>query len=389
MGADSASDDATTRGGEADARVVPRRHGSREERREVTLAALGSGREAFCAYCGHRLPPVPPTGGRPTPYCPAEADRYGRWGAKIITCAMLDEHREIWVTVYGPAQPMTTLDTHTLDQRADDLTGVVRPLLSELAALRTRAGEELRAALHTAAEAEKASEQAVKDARAANDEKLLALEDSRQARQAATEAAAAASVDQIRAARAATERDTAIAERDLAVTDRDTARSDQQAALNSLTEAHRSITDLQNTLAAERAGVLDTLQRTRREADTARDRLRLELETTHRQRVAELTDRLDAQRVDTDRRVAELSHQLTTATNTYATTLAPLHQRITTLERQLSDQQAHAQTADERLTRLHTTLEGLLADDTEEHLLRERLLAVLGDMSLGEHRDSG
>lgn len=381
MSAVSTSDDAMSGGPdeEVSARVAPRRHGSREERREATLAALGSGREAFCAYCGHRLPPVPPTGGRPTPYCPAEADRYGRWGAKVITCAMLDEHREIWVRVYGPAQPMTTLDTHTLERRADDLTAAVRPLLTELAALRTRAGEELRAALHTAAEAEKARDQAVHDARAANDEKLLALQDARQARQAATEAAAAAKADQVRAARAVTERDTAIAERDLAVTDRDTARADQQAALNSLTEAHRDVTDLQNTLAAERAGVLDTLQRTRREADTARDRLRVELETTHRQRVAELTNRLDAQRVDTDRRVAELSQQLTTATNAYAGALAPLHQHIATLERRLSDQQAHTRAADERLTRVHTTLEALLADDTEESPLRERLHAVLGE----------
>ncbi|WP_345031841.1 hypothetical protein [Kutzneria kofuensis] len=76
---------------------------------------MTAGMGAQCAYCGRPLPELSPRGGRPTPYCPADPERYGNWGAKVITCAMLTSSARSGCTLYGPDQPMTPLDLGALD----------------------------------------------------------------------------------------------------------------------------------------------------------------------------------------------------------------------------------------------------------------------------------
>ncbi|MER6990288.1 hypothetical protein ABT337_11040 [Saccharopolyspora hirsuta] len=359
----------------------PARRGSREERRAETLRALGSGEEAHCAYCGDRLPPLPPRGGRPTPYCPADPERYGQWGAKTITCAMLDEHREIWVQTYGPDQPMTQLDVHALDERLNALQAVLNPVQQEISALQSHATEELSAALAARETAEAERREAVEAARAAEaarDEALAQAADSREEAEAARIAKDAAIQ---RADEAAAARDQAIAEQASARQEAEAARTDRQQALDQVAAAHQRIDDLQATLASERASALEQLDLLRREEQQTRQDLRTALTEEWRQRLddqaEDFAQRLQDAQTRADQRIADLSEQLTRATENYATALAPLHEKISALRNELAAQTSFASRAHQQLDQLRDRLAEAVENTSDAEALREHIRTVL------------
>ncbi len=364
-----------------DARLAPpARRGSREERREATLRALAAGEEARCAYCGQPLPPLPPKGGRPTPYCPADPERYGQWGAKTITCAMLDEHREIWVRVYGTDQPMTQLDVHTLDQRLAALLAVLDPVRAEVAALQTHTTGELASALTARENAEAERHQAVEAAQAAQARSDQAVADAETARAEAAGAREAQAAAEKQAHDATAERDQAVAERGAAHQDAETARTDRQHALDQLAEAHQRVAELQATLASERASALERVDQLRREDEQARHDLRTSLTEQWQQRLAaqaeEFTQRLREAQTAADQRVAELTDQLTHSTQNYADSLAPLHAELATLRGQLAEQTTTATAAQRQLDQLRDNLTHAVAESADDGSLRQRLRAL-------------
>lgn len=355
--ADEMTDDALVSGAEAPDRIPPVRRGTRDERRDATLRALGSGQDAWCAYCGRRLPPLPPKGGRPTPYCPADPDRYGQWGARTISCAMLDEHREIWVSVYGPDQPMTQVDVQTLDSRVGVLLAALDPVRTEVGALQSRISDATAAALTAKDAAERARDDALEQVRVAQARCDEAVAEAQRARDQADQDRAERRAAQTVAAESVQSRDTALAARHTAEQDRDTAEADRQRALDQVTAAHDRITELQTTLAGERASALDRLDRLRRDEDEAHQRLRAALvedyEHRLRSRADEFEEQTRAQRAAADQRLAELTSQLTQATHTYARTLGPLHEQIATLRGELADQTATATALRRQVEELH------------------------------------
>ncbi|MBB5158281.1 hypothetical protein [Saccharopolyspora phatthalungensis] len=359
----------------------PPRRGSREERREDTLRALAAGEDARCAYCGEALPPLPPRGGRPTPYCPADPQRYGQWGAKTITCAMLDEHREIWVRTYGPDQPMTHLDVHTLDQRLTALSAVLDPVRHEVAALQSHTTGELATALEARDTAETARRQAVEAARAAEAAREEAIADAESARAEADTARAEKATAAEQASQAAAERDQANAERDQAQQEAEAARTDRQHALDRVSAAHERITELQSELASERAAALERLDQLRREEDQTRQTLRTTLTQECEQRLRDQSEEIAQQLRDThttaDQRIAELTGQLTASTRSYAASLAPLHDELSALRGDLAAQTTAATAAHRQLGGLRDALAETLAATTGNDEIRERLLAIL------------
>ncbi|WP_051790943.1 hypothetical protein [Amycolatopsis jejuensis] len=332
----------------------PIRRVSREERREATVRALAAGDEAGCAYCGQPLPPIRRQGGRPTPYCPADPERYGRWGAKVITCAMLDEQREIWVTVYGPDQPMTLLDTQALDDQLGSALSALDPLHAELTALRTHVTDQTAAALSARAAAEEARDEALGQARAAKVECAQALEAADEAREA--EKAARQQSDADRA-----ERDTALENavaarkaQEAALAVRDEAENNRQRALEQASAAHDRVTALQREISALRATAVDDLEQARRTAQQAQQELRAsliaeheirvrELEQRQHQQVAEADERVRAVQQAADKRVAESAAQLSRATRAYAEALSPLHSELGELRTRVTEQDAELQ----------------------------------------------
>lgn len=371
------ADVAVETGGDDEQRPeAPTRRGTRAQRRERTLRALAEGLDAHCAFCGEPLAPVPSKGGRPTPYCPADSDRYGSWGAKTITCAMLDEQREIWMQVYGPDQPMTKVDLGGLRDRLADLKGALAPVHEEIAGLEQLATAELARALDARHDAEAARDDAQDAARAAvadRDAALSAAEEARARAEAATTERAEA-VD--RATHADQERDQAFADRDAARDEAARAAADRQAALEQATAAQQHITELHNTLAGERATALDRVDVLRREHEQAQQELRRELDEHHQQRLRaqadEFSRRIQADRSAADARIGELTDRLTEATRSYADTLAPLHEQIHVLTRDLAHQRTTATTAHERFARLHDELAEVLAPDAEDAANRAR-----------------
>ncbi|MGW0889549.1 hypothetical protein [Saccharopolyspora sp. NPDC002578] len=362
--------------GEEDRPEAPVRRGTRAQRRERTLRAMAEGLDAHCAYCGEPLPPVPSKGGRPTPYCPADSDRYGNWGAKTITCAMLDEQREIWMQVYGPDQPMTKVDLGGLRDRLADLKGALAPVHDEIAGLEQLATAELARALDARQEAETARTDAQDTARAAVAERDEALSAAQQA-DARAEAATAERDEAVeRATHAGQERDQALADRDAARDETTRAGADRQAALEQATTAQQHITELHNALAGERATALDRVDVLRREHEQAQQELRRELDEHHQQRLRaqadEFTQRMQADRSAAEGRVGELTDRLTEATRSYADALAPLHEQIRVLTHDLADQRATAAAAHERFGRLHGELADVLVSDAEDVADRAR-----------------
>lgn len=347
----------------------------------MTLRALAAGEEASCAYCGEVLPPIPSRGGRPTPYCPADAERYGQWGVKTITCAMLDEHREIWVQVYGPDQPMTHLDVHTLDERLAALHAVLDPVREEIASLQAHATTELGAALQARDAAEADRREAVEQARVATAKRDEAVVGAVSARDAAETARTAQAEATTQAAQAIQDRDKAITARNTAQQDAESARIDRQRALEQLNTAQQRVTELQNTLANERAIALEQLDQVRREEEQAREDQRTSLNEECEQRLRaqaeEFTQRLQAGQTAADRRITELADQLGEATRSYASSLAPLHDQIATLKAELTEQSAKAADARRQVDHLRENLAHGLDHLTDADAIRELLQAAL------------
>ncbi|MBK0869750.1 hypothetical protein INP57_23320 [Saccharopolyspora sp. HNM0986] len=354
---------------------APARRASREQRRETTLQKLTAGEQAHCAYCGEPLPPLPSRGGRPTPYCPADADRYGQWGAKTISCAMLDEHREIWVQVYGEQQPMTPFDLTALQQHLDRLNAAVDPVRTEVAALHSHASDQLEAALAARETAERERDEALEAARTATAERDQATDDAEQAREQA-QAARAGQQDAERTAARATE--DAESARDEAAK----ATDDRAHALEQLNTANQRLTETQQTLADERAAALEQL-------DQARHSLRATLREEHEQQISaqreDFEARLKAAQDHADQRIAALTQQLTDATRGYADNLAPLHDKIDQLRGQLAEQTTAAAAERARFEQLHETLARSLdrvpADGQPDHDLRRDLRTALNGAS--------
>jgi DNA repair exonuclease SbcCD ATPase subunit len=361
----------------------PVRRGSRDKRREVTLQSFSAGREARCAYCGRSLPPIPSRGGRPTPYCPADPERYGQWGAKVITCAMLDECREIWVSTYGAEQPMTQVDVRVLDERAAALLAALDPVREEIAALRDRATEETTAALAAKAAAEQVQAHAEAQAGAAEAEKVKALAEAEQARQEAEASRTRVGEAEELAARAAQEKDAAVTGQRAAEEDKAKAVADRERALTLLSAAQETIAELQTTLAGERATALARLDQLRHEHNQAVQNLRTTLTEEHeyrlRARIDEFDEHVRTLRADADRRVAELNSQLAQATRTYADALGPLHEQLSRLRGELAERTSNASAARQQLDDLRSALDRALAEAAEDDPLRRRVAAVLGE----------
>ncbi|MFB9928639.1 hypothetical protein ACFORO_44230 [Amycolatopsis halotolerans] len=329
----------------------PIRRGSREERREATVRALAAGDEAGCAYCGQPLPPIPRQGGRPTPYCPADPERYGRWGAKVVTCAMLDEQREIWVTVYGPDQPMTLLDTQALDEQLGSALSALGPLHAELSALRTHVTDQTAAALKAREEAEAARDEALEQARVANAERAHAVAAAEEARAAEAEAKKQSEVDRAERDSALSNASAARKAQEAALAVRDEAENNRQRALEQAAAAHDRVTGLQREISALRATAVEDLEQARRDAAEAQQELRTSLAAEHesrlrdqelrmREHAAEADERVRGVQLAADQRVAESAAQLSQATKGYAETLAPLHAELGELRARVSAQQA-------------------------------------------------
>jgi hypothetical protein len=342
--ADEMTEDVLVSGAQDAERVPPARRGSRDERREVTLRALAGGQDAYCAYCGRQLPPLPPKGGRPTPYCPPDPDHYGRWGAKVISCAMLDEQREIWVRVYGPDQPMTQVDVRTLDNRVSALLGALDPVRDEVRALQSRVADETTAALAAKDTAERSRDEALEQARVTVTERADAVAQAEHARQQAERDRMELRAAQDLSATAVREAAAALDARRAAERDRDKADADRQRALDQVAATQDRITELQTTLAGERATALERLDRLRQDEDQARQDLRASLTADYEQRLRARANEFDEQiltgRAAADQRVADLTGQLTQATRTYADTLAPLHAQLGVLRGELAERTA-------------------------------------------------
>lgn len=365
--------------------VPPVRRGSRDQRREATLRAFAAGLEAHCAYCGRQLPPLPPRGGRPTPYCSADSERYGHWGAKVITCAMLDENREIWVQVYGADQPMTQVDVDVLDDRVNALLAALDPVRTEVTALHARVGKETAAALEAKDAADQARQEAEERARVAESERAQAVAEAHQDRlQAGADRAALRAAEEL-AARAVKDKDKATDQERMAKKAKDKAEADRERALDQLAAAQDRIAEVQTDLAGERASALERLDQLRQEEAQTRQALRMTLTEAHdeelRARVKELTGQLEALRTATDQRVSELISELTDATRTYAASLGPLHERLGRLSSELDDQSTVADELREELDHLRDALRGLLDQSPDEpdalELLRRRVAVIV------------
>jgi chromosome segregation ATPase len=359
----------------------PVRRGDRDERRESTLRALAAGQDARCAYCGRTLPPIPPQGGRPTPYCPPDPEHYGRWGAKVITCAMLDEHREIWVSVYGPDQPMTVMDTQALDAHLATALTALDPLGAQIRALRTHVTDQTAAALTAQREAEATRDEALRHAHAASTAREEALA---AAERAATDADAArqqseADRAELRAAQDTTAR--AIQDRTDALAAREEAEHTRQRALEQVTATLDRVAALQTELSSERAAALDRLDHLRRDAEQAQHQLRAALtteqETRLREQAADFAEHARAIQAAADQRVTDLAGQLAQATQSYAESLAPLHTQLGALRDDLAARSATAAALQQQLTALHAALRHALRDAPDHEQFRQLVTAAL------------
>ncbi|TVT39954.1 hypothetical protein FNH05_23480 [Amycolatopsis rhizosphaerae] len=328
------------------------------------------------------MPPIPPRGGRPTPYCPADPERYGRWGARVITCALLDECREIWVHTYGADQPMTRVDLRTLDERTATVLDALEPVRQEIAALRTRVSDEAAAALEEKSAAEVARDAAIERAREAEAERVKAAEEAGQARRQAEEDRARAVEAQERAALAVREKDEALARQQAAEREKTKAIVDRERALDQVTTAHEKIAELQTALTGERATTLERLDQLRHEEARARQNLTEEYEQRLRARTEEFNGQARSLQAAADQRVAELTTRLARATQAYADALAPLHEQIGKLRADLTTQTAHAADLARQREDLNSALGQALDETTEEQPLRGRLAAMLGRQSV-------
>jgi DNA repair exonuclease SbcCD ATPase subunit len=360
----------------------PVRRGSREQRREATLRALSGGAGARCAYCGRELPEVSPRGGRPTPYCPVDPERYGNWGAKVITCAMLDEQREIWVHLYGPDQPMTAVDLGALDNGLAALVGALEPVHTTVAELSARVTGEAADALAAKAAAEDRCQQArdeADQARAERDRALseaaAAIDQAAQAREQAANDRAEREAAERRAAEALKERDQAVAEQRAAEKARDDAHTVREQALDKVSQSQALVTELQGALDNERTAAAQQREGLRLEHAEAmqqlRDVLTRDADARVRSQAEEFDQRLRAAQAAAAERADALTEQLAAASRAYAEALAPLHDQIGALRQDVAREQA----AGQRLAAFRATLAQSV--DADEPTLREAVRTVL------------
>jgi chromosome segregation ATPase len=350
----------------------PVRRGGRDERREATLRALTAGTGAQCAYCGRALPELSPRGGRPTPYCAPDPERYGNWGAKVITCAMLDEQREIWVHLYGP-QPITPLDLTALDGTLATALAALDPLRTVVGELSARVTGEAADALAAKETAEQQRQEALAEATRAIAERDQAQAEASAARQEAADAIAAKETAERHAAEALQARDQALAEQRAAEQVRDDAVRTKQEALDKVTQAQDRVADLQQMLERERQE--SAAQREQLRADHVRALQELQTSLAQRQderlqaQAAEFRQQAQAAASAAEARIDALTSQLTAASQSYAESLAPLHRQLSDLRRELDAATAAAQAEQRRLADLRG----------DEAALRQALRDLLGE----------
>jgi DNA repair exonuclease SbcCD ATPase subunit len=359
----------------------PVRRGGRDERREATLRALTAGIGAQCAYCGRVLPELSPRGGRPTPYCAPDPERYGNWGAKVITCAMLDEQREIWVHLYGP-QPITPLDLAALDGTLATALSALDPLRTVVGELSTRVTGEAADALAAKASAEEQGQQARAEATQAIAERDQALAEASAARQEAADAIAAREDAARQASEALQARDQALVDQRAAEQIRDDAVRTKQAALDKVTQSQDRVADLQQVLERERQE--SAAQREQLRAAHVQALQELQTSLAHRQderlqaQAAEFRQQTQSAATAAEARIDAVTSQLTAASQSYAQSLAPLHQQLSDLRRDLDAATAATRSEQRRLTDLRAALTRALEQQTDEPTLRQALSELLG-----------
>jgi hypothetical protein len=359
----------------------PVRRGGRDERREATLRALTAGTGAQCAYCGRALPELSPRGGRPTPYCPADPERYGNWGAKVITCAMLDEQREIWVHLYGPDQPMTPMDLGALDGSLTTVLAALDPLRSVVGELSTRVTGEAADALAAKETAEEQRQEARAEADRATAERDRALAEASAARQEAADAIAAKEAAERAAAEALMARDQALAEQRAAEQVRDDAVRTKQEALDKVTQSQDRVADLQQVLERERRESAQQREQLRADHVQALQELQASLAQRQDERLqaqaAEFRQQAQAATKAAETRIDALTSQLATASQSYAESLAPLHQQLSDLRRDLDRATVATQAAQRGTADLRAALAQRLDEHTDEAALRQALHDLL------------
>lgn len=359
------------------------RRGTRDERREETLRALTAGPGARCAYCGRELPEISPRGGRPTPYCPADPERYGNWGAKVITCAMLDEQREIWVHLYGPDQPITPMDLGTLDGSLKTVLSALDPLRSAVGELSGRVTGEAADALA----AKETAEQQRLDAQAETDrataERDRALAEAAEAREQAANALTIKETAERLAAEALAARDQAVAEQRAAEQVRDEAVRTKQEALDKVAQSQDRVGELQNVLERERTEAAQQREQLRVDHLAAMQELQASLARRHDERIHAQADELrkQAQAATTaaEARIDDLTGQLARASQIYAESLAPLHEQIGALRQDVVRETSAAQAARQQWELLRADLGHGLEHDPDDATFRQRVRASVTD----------
>jgi chromosome segregation ATPase len=295
---------------------------------------------------------------------------------------MLDENREIWVQVYGPDQSMTHVDVQVVDDRAATLLAALEPVRDELTTLRTRIADETVAALAGKVAADAAREQALVQADQATAKRDKALAQAEQARRQAEDDHAGLVAAEQAARAAGEERDQAVADRRAAQRAKDSAEADRQRALEQVAAAQDRVTELQNTLAGERAGTVERLDRLRQEADREHQKLRASLTEDRERRLQartdEFTDQLHRVQATADQRIADLTGQLTAATRQYADALGPLHEQLAGLRTELAERAAAAAELRQHRDTLRLTARRLL-EHVGDETLRRRFAATLHD----------
>ncbi|MBB5897780.1 hypothetical protein ACFFS4_12305 [Kutzneria kofuensis] len=359
----------------------PARRGTRDERREATLRALTAGMGAQCAYCGRPLPELSPRGGRPTPYCPADPERYGNWGAKVITCAMLDEQREIWVHLYGPDQPMTPLDLGALDGSLTTVLAALDPLRSVVGELSDRVTGEAADALAAKEAAENQQSEARAEADRAMAERDRALAEAAEAREQAADALAVKDAAERLAAEALAARDQALADQRAAEQVRDEAVRTKQEALDKVAQSQDRVADLQQVLERERQESARQREQLRVDHLQAMQELQASLASRHDERIQAQADEFrkqaQAATAAAEARIDDLTGQLARASQTYAESLAPLHQQLSSLRQELDREAAAKQAAEQRVMDLRAALAHRLDQAGDDEALRQTLRDLL------------
>lgn len=336
---------------------------------------------AQCAYCGRPLPELSPRGGRPTPYCPADPERYGNWGAKVITCAMLDEQREIWVHLYGPDQPMTPLDLGALDGSLTTVLAALDPLRSVVGELSDRVTGEAADALAAKEAAENQQSEARAEADRAMAERDRALAEAAEAREQAADALAVKDAAERLAAEALAARDQALADQRAAEQVRDEAVRTKQEALDKVAQSQDRVADLQQVLERERQESARQREQLRVDHLQAMQELQASLASRHDERIQAQADEFrkqaQAATAAAEARIDDLTGQLARASQTYAESLAPLHQQLSSLRQELDREAAAKQAAEQRVMDLRAARAHRLDQAGDDEALRQTLRDLL------------